>query len=61
MLGLEHLDGSVGKMSAFTSGQDPKVLGRSLTLVSLLSGESASPSPNPPACALSLYISLSNK
>ena len=40
---------------------DPRVLGSSPILGSLLSGEPASPSPSatPPACALSL--SLSNK
>ena len=37
------------KASAFSSGQDPRVLGSSPTLGSLLSGEPASPSLSLPA------------
>lgn len=53
-----HLGGSAGWASAFCSGYDPNVLGWSLTLGSLLSGESASPSALIPACALSFSFSL---
>ena len=43
--------------AAFGSGHDPGVLRWSPTSGFLLSGESASPSAAPPACALSLkYI-----
>ena len=55
-----HLGGSVSYASAFGLGHDPRVLGSSPALGSLLSGESASPS----ACvsaSLSLSVSLMNK
>jgi len=54
-----HLGGSVVKESAFGSGHDPRFLGSSPALGSLLSGEPASPSPPPLPHALS--VSLSNK
>ena len=44
------------KASAFSSGHDPRVLGSSPQLGSLLSGEAASPPPPPaalPTCDLS--------
>lgn len=58
---LGHLAGSVGKSSDFSSGQDPRVLGSSLRLGSLLSWGSACPSPSAfsRAHTLSLYFSLS--
>ena len=40
-------------MSAFSLGHDPGVLGSSPISGSLLSGESASPSPSPPQLVLS--------
>ena len=57
----ECLGGSVGEASPFGSGYDPGDLGLSLTLGSLLSGESAFPSPSAPTIlALSLScLSLS--
>ena len=50
------LGGSVGWVSAFGLGHDPRVLGWRPTSGFLLSGEPTSPSPSaiPPACALSL-------
>ena len=58
---LKCLGGLISYVSAFSSGHDPRVLGLSDTLGSLLSGEPASPSPSapPPACVLS--HPLSNK
>ena len=55
-----HLGGSVGGVSAFSSGYDPRVLGSSPAVGSLLSGELLSlPLPAAPsACAL---LSLSVK
>jgi len=57
------LGASVGEVSAFSSGHDPRVLGPSPALGSLLSGEPASPSPSapPPACALSWSLKWINK
>ena len=53
--GLGHLDGSVCWASAFGSGNDPRVLGSSPKLGSLLTGVSTSPSaPIPCSCFLSL-------
>ena len=52
-----HLCGSVNEASAFDSGHDPRALGLNPTLSSLLSRESASPSPSAaplPAHAFSL-------
>ena len=55
---LKCLGGLISYVSAFSSGHDPRVLGLSDTLGSLLSGEPASPSPSatPPACALSFSV-----
>ena len=61
---MGHLGGSEGKVSAFSSGHDLRVLGSSPASGSLLSGESASPSaPDPPHLvhALSLFLSVSKK
>ena len=44
--GVARLGGSVGEVSAFSSGHDPRVLGSRPALGSLLSRESASPSPS---------------
>ena len=53
-----YLGGSVSEASAFGSGHDLRVLGWSPVSGSLLSGESASPSPSdpPPAHACSLAL-----
>ena len=55
------LDGSVGEAFAFGSGHDLRVLGLSPASGSLLSGESAFPSPS--ACHSPRFcsLSLSNK
>lgn len=53
---LGRLDGSV---SAFGSGRDPRVLGSSSQLGSLLCGKPAPPSPTSHAYVLSLAVSLS--
>ena len=53
------LGGSVGYMTAFSSGHDPRGLGSSPALGSLLIEESASPFLSPSACACS--VSLSNR
>ena len=45
--------GSVGEVSALSSGHDPEVLGLSPTSGSLLSGECDSPSASPPVRSLS--------
>ena len=58
-----HLGGSVGEASAFGLSHDLRVLGSSPESGSLLSGESASPSPSAcrsPHCTLSRSL-LSNK
>ena len=49
-----RLSGSIGWASAFSSGHDPRVLRKSPALGSLLHRGPVSPSPAPPACALSL-------
>ena len=54
-----HLGGSVSWVSAFSSGHDPRVLGWSPKSGSLLSRESASPSPS--ACRSPCLCSLSVK
>ena len=54
-----HLGGSVSYISAFSSGHDPRVLGLSPILGSLLSEESVSPSPY--VSTRILLVSLSNK
>ena len=53
-----YLGGSVGEVSAFSSGHDLRVLGWSLMFGSLLREESASPSTSatPPVCALLLSV-----
>ena len=61
---LKCLGGLISYVSAFSSGHDPRVLGLSDTLGSLLSGEPASPSPSPsaaPPAVLSLPLSQINK
>ena len=50
-----RLRGSLGEVSAFGSGRDPRVLGSSPMSGSLLSGEPASPSP---PCLCVLFLSL---
>ena len=51
---------SVKHLPSASSGHDPRVLRSSPELGSLLSGESAAPSPSatPPACALLLSLSV---
>ena len=56
-----RLPGSVGSASAFGSGHDPRVLGSSPKLGSLLNGEFASPSAPPSAHRVSLSLSQINK
>ena len=57
-------DGSVGRVSAFSSGHDSRILGLSPTSGSVLSEGSGSPSasalPSDPVltCALSLFLPL---
>ena len=55
-----HLGGSIGKVSAFSSGHDPKVLGSSPITSSLLHGEPAYPCLHllVPVLVLSLFLSL---
>ena len=50
------LGGSVGYMTAFSSGHDPRGLGLSLKPGSLLSGESTSPFPSAPSLMLALSL-----
>ena len=56
-----HLGGSVCEVSIFGLGHDLRVPGLSPTSGSLLSRESASPSPSVPPPAHSLTLSLSNR
>ena len=58
-----RLGDSVGWVSAFGLGHNPRVLGLSPASGSLLSRKPASPSPTPPACvpALTAILSLINK
>ena len=52
------MPGWLSRSSAFSSGHDPRVLGLSPMLGSLLSGESASPSPIAPPLTLSFSCSF---
>ena len=56
-----RLGGSVGEVSAFGSGHDPGVVGSSPVSGSLLSGESASPSPSAPPLLVLFLVCQINK
>ena len=58
-ISLRRLGGSVGLVSASSSGHDPGVLGSSPSLGFLLSQESAFPSPSAALPATGLSLSLS--
>ena len=58
---LEQETVGVDWVSAFGSGHDPGVLESNLASGSLLSGESAFPSPQAPPSPRALSLSLSNK